>query len=398
VELGYALRKIQRAVRADDRICPMGPARLAVEFGPVASGVHPRVLGERLARAVGQHLPYDPSAAGLAVSVGMAAPEQHLGPSDLTRRALSAAQAGSLQLGRRPFAGTHISNTVVTIDRLLTPRSVDERSDQVFQSVHRRSVYRYESGIIRGIPTLKAAAGPPGHLALADEDMQRSLTVLVVDPMRSRLGDPGIAAVTAAAVAERFGCRTAAVAVAVDDQLALAIDGVPLDAVVLVLDGGWAGRISTWSSSDWRIPAALSASYRAATIPVLAVSAGAGAGAVASCVAQGAVALFSLDRLPDALAMMHKHHGDETLPVVDAYLPPLFRALVGLTASERKVLYYLTEGWGAQEIAEELAVSLTTVRSHIRSVLRKLGVRSQLAAVAIANSRDLEHDESGEAS
>ena len=36
-------------------------------------------------------------------------------------------------------------------------------------------------------------------------------------------------------------------------------------------------------------------------------------------------------------------------------------------------------------------MSLTTVRSHIRSVLRKLEVRSQLAAVAIANSRDLEH-------
>jgi DNA-binding NarL/FixJ family response regulator len=35
-------------------------------------------------------------------------------------------------------------------------------------------------------------------------------------------------------------------------------------------------------------------------------------------------------------------------------------------------------------------VSLTTVRSHIRSILRKLEVRSQLAAVAVANSRDLE--------
>jgi len=33
------------------------------------------------------------------------------------------------------------------------------------------------------------------------------------------------------------------------------------------------------------------------------------------------------------------------------------------------------------------------VRSHIRSVLRKLEVRSQLAAVAIANSRDLEHQQ-----
>ncbi len=69
--------------------------------------------------------------------------------------------------------------------------------------------------------------------------------------------------------------------------------------------------------------------------------------------------------------------------------PEQFRALVGLTASERRVLYYLTEGWAAQDMTGELVVSLTTVRSHIRSVLRKLGVRSQLAAVALANSRDL---------
>jgi DNA-binding NarL/FixJ family response regulator len=62
-----------------------------------------------------------------------------------------------------------------------------------------------------------------------------------------------------------------------------------------------------------------------------------------------------------------------------------------LTAGERRILFYLTEGWAAQDIADELVVSLITLRSHIRSVLRKLEVRSQLAAVAIANSRDLEH-------
>jgi DNA-binding CsgD family transcriptional regulator len=51
------------------------------------------------------------------------------------------------------------------------------------------------------------------------------------------------------------------------------------------------------------------------------------------------------------------------------------------------VLFYLTGGRSAQEIAEELVISLATVRSHIRSILRKLGVRSQLAAVAMANRR-----------
>jgi DNA-binding NarL/FixJ family response regulator len=115
-------------------------------------------------------------------------------------------------------------------------------------------------------------------------------------------------------------------------------------------------------------------------------------------VARGAPALFSLDRLPDALASLQTFPDGELLAASETSLSPRFAALVGLTASERRVLFYLTEGWAAQDIADELVVSLTTVRSHIRSVLRKLGVKSQLAAVAIANSRDLEDDASGEAS
>jgi DNA-binding NarL/FixJ family response regulator len=56
-----------------------------------------------------------------------------------------------------------------------------------------------------------------------------------------------------------------------------------------------------------------------------------------------------------------------------------------LTQREREVLALLIEGLAAEEIAETRYVALTTVRSQIRSVLRKLGVRSQLAAVACAN-------------
>jgi DNA-binding NarL/FixJ family response regulator len=56
-----------------------------------------------------------------------------------------------------------------------------------------------------------------------------------------------------------------------------------------------------------------------------------------------------------------------------------------LTARERAVLAALVDGLSAEEIAETHFVSLTTVRSQIRAVLQKLGVRSQLAAVAHAN-------------
>jgi len=60
-------------------------------------------------------------------------------------------------------------------------------------------------------------------------------------------------------------------------------------------------------------------------------------------------------------------------------------ALVELTTSEHRVLYHMMRGASASDIAEQLIVSLATVRSHIRSILRKLGVSSQLAAVALAN-------------
>jgi DNA-binding NarL/FixJ family response regulator len=55
-----------------------------------------------------------------------------------------------------------------------------------------------------------------------------------------------------------------------------------------------------------------------------------------------------------------------------------------LTRREEEVLAALLEGQPAVAIAENETVSEATVRSHIRSVLTKLGVGSQLQAVAQA--------------
>jgi two-component system, NarL family, nitrate/nitrite response regulator NarL len=54
-----------------------------------------------------------------------------------------------------------------------------------------------------------------------------------------------------------------------------------------------------------------------------------------------------------------------------------------LTAREREVLADLVAGKRAAAIAEESVVSLATVRAQIRSILAKLGVSSQLEAVAL---------------
>ena len=55
-----------------------------------------------------------------------------------------------------------------------------------------------------------------------------------------------------------------------------------------------------------------------------------------------------------------------------------------LTEREQEVLAELMDGHCAEEIANAAFVSISTVRSQIKSVLQKLGVNSQLAAVALA--------------
>jgi DNA-binding NarL/FixJ family response regulator len=54
-----------------------------------------------------------------------------------------------------------------------------------------------------------------------------------------------------------------------------------------------------------------------------------------------------------------------------------------LTPRERQVLDLLRRGVRVRAIAAYLGLSESTVRSQVRAVLRKLGVRSQLAAVAV---------------
>jgi DNA-binding NarL/FixJ family response regulator len=55
-----------------------------------------------------------------------------------------------------------------------------------------------------------------------------------------------------------------------------------------------------------------------------------------------------------------------------------------LTPREQAVLAALMEGKHAKQIAAESFVSLGTVRAQIKSILLKLGVSSQLSAVALA--------------
>lgn len=60
----------------------------------------------------------------------------------------------------------------------------------------------------------------------------------------------------------------------------------------------------------------------------------------------------------------------------------LAERLTSLSPRELAVLNSLSEGLPVKEIAEQVGVSEGTVRSQVKSILRKLGVRSQLAGVA----------------
>jgi PAS domain S-box-containing protein len=55
-----------------------------------------------------------------------------------------------------------------------------------------------------------------------------------------------------------------------------------------------------------------------------------------------------------------------------------------LTPRLHQVLHLLAEGKSTQQIAERLHLSITTVRNHIRRLLRAVGAHSRLEAIAIA--------------
>ncbi len=58
-----------------------------------------------------------------------------------------------------------------------------------------------------------------------------------------------------------------------------------------------------------------------------------------------------------------------------------------LTRREAQILDAISTGSSTEGIADDLCISIVTVRNHVRSVLHKLGVHNRLEAVLVWNSR-----------
>ena len=114
----------------------------------------------------------------------------------------------------------------------------------------------------------------------------------------------------------------------------------------------------------------------------------------------GASSLLTKDgSLPDLLAALRRATAGGTVmqphllrTMVDVSAPRGAPVESPLSAREREVLALMTVGMDARTIARQCDISVHTCRGHIKSILHKLDVHSQLEAVAEARRRGLLHD------
>jgi two-component system NarL family response regulator len=75
--------------------------------------------------------------------------------------------------------------------------------------------------------------------------------------------------------------------------------------------------------------------------------------------------------------------------LLDEFDRPIAGLASRLTERELEVLGLVAEGHANRQIAEELSLSLHTVKRHVANILAKLHQRSRLEAVLYAQRRDL---------
>ena len=116
---------------------------------------------------------------------------------------------------------------------------------------------------------------------------------------------------------------------------------------------------------------------------------------VSAAIQAGALGYLLKDSSPDDLlhAIRSVYRGNLVLPqdLAQALMKPrpVATALDQLTERETDVLRLLAQGQSNQEIARNLSISATTVRSHVSTILMKLDVSNRTQAVLVAQERHL---------
>lgn len=191
----------------------------------------------------------------------------------------------------------------------------------------------------------------------------------------------------------------AAVLAAMDSSAVTLTSGEPADLIaelhgnafdvvlVRILPG------SRFESSLTQIGVAANAGYRVAAISettqelVLAAAVDHGAVALLATSAPVTETVEALLNIADGTGLVSS---DERDVLNDLYRrhrsnqPLQFLPFSSLSKRESEVLHLLMEGMSVTKIAETSFVSVGTVRTQVKAILRKLGVSSQVAAVALA--------------
>jgi DNA-binding NarL/FixJ family response regulator len=203
-------------------------------------------------------------------------------------------------------------------------------------------------------------------IAKPEEVVATSVLVCHDDPLVGR----GIARLL-----EEAGAVDATLARSRDDALATA----PLRAPdVLIGDEALAGaRIESWVADLRRA---------GVDAPLLVLAAHDTRESLAAALAAGAAGYVARRDVEGSL-----HLAVEAIARGQTWLPPRFepRYANTLTPRELEVLECLDRGLRFRQIADELGVSQTTVKTHARSLFRKLGARSRSEATYTARRRGL---------
>lgn len=137
-------------------------------------------------------------------------------------------------------------------------------------------------------------------------------------------------------------------------------------------------------------------------LPIIIVSASEEAGTVRAAIQAGAAGYiyksYTLKQIHDAVVQVNQ--GGVYLPEgidegVSDYEHEELNAIANissLTPSQLRVFVLLSQGFMNKQIAASMAISEATVKAHVTSVYKKLGVRSRTQAVMVSKALDIQKE------